>query len=147
MNLAQRIEADLKDAMKAKDEVVLSTLRLARTALKNKQIDVQHDLNDEEVVAILRTMVKQYRDALNDFVSAGRQDLAERQIQEIVVLERYLPAAMSETELEQICRDLIQEQAATAKDMGRVMGMVMKKVGGRADGQVVRAMIERLLSA
>lgn len=147
MTLFERIDADLKEAMKAKDEMVLSSLRMVRSALKNKQIEVQHDLSDEESLVVLRTMVKQYRDALEDFSASGRQDLVEKQTREISILEKYLPAAMPEAELTAICERMIAEQNATAKDMGRVMGLVMKEVNGRADGNTVRAIVQRLLSS
>ena len=147
MTLFERIDADLKDAMKTREEHLLSTLRLVRSALKNKQIEVQRDLTDEESLSIIRTMVKQYREALADFSSAGRQDLVEKQTQEISVLERYLPAAMPEAELTAICQRVIAEQKATMKDMGRVIGLVVKEVNGRADGNMVRAIVQRLLSS
>jgi uncharacterized protein YqeY len=145
MSILERIDADLKEAMKAKNEPVLSTLRMVRSALKNKQIEVQHEPTEDEAVAVIRTMVKQYRDALADFSSAGRQDLVEKQTQEISVLERYLPAAMPEAELTTICERIIKEQNATMKDMGKIMGLVMKEVNGRADGNTVRAIVQKLL--
>lgn len=147
MTILERIDADLKEAMKAKNETVLSTLRLVRSALKNKQIEAQHELGDDESVGVIRTMVKQYRDALADFASAGRQDLADKQTQEISVLEQYLPAAMPEAQLTEICERIIKEQHATPKDMGRVMGLIMKEVDGRADGNSVRAIVQKLLSS
>jgi uncharacterized protein YqeY len=145
MSTIERIDADLKEAMKAKNEMVLSTLRMVRSALKNKQIEAMHELSDDETVAVIRTMVKQYRDALEDFSSAGRQDLVEKQTQEIVLLEKYLPAAMPEAELTAICERIIKEQNATLKDMGKIMGLIMKEVNGRADGNMVRAIVQKLL--
>lgn len=147
MTILERVDADLKEAMKAKNEPVLSTLRLVRSAFKNKQIDVQRDLTDEESLGVIRTMVKQYRDALADFASAGRQDLVDKQTREIGILETYLPAAMPEAELEAICAKVIGEQNATMKDMGRVMGLIMKEVDGRADGNTVRTIVQKLLSS
>ena len=146
MTILERIEADFKEAMKTKDELALSVLRLVRTSLKNKQIDAQHELSEEEALGVVRTMVKQYRDALADFTSAGRQDLAEKQEQEIALLEQYLPAAMPEAELQAICERVIRDMNATPKDMGKVMGAVMKEVQGRADGNAVRAIVQRLFS-
>lgn len=145
MNTTERIDADLKEAMKAKDELSLSTLRMVRSAVKNKQIDTQQELTDDDVVAVIRTMVKQYRDALADFSASGRQDLVDKQTAEIALLERYLPAAMPEAELTTICERIIKEQNATVKDMGKIMGLVMKEVNGRADGNTVRAIVQKLL--
>ncbi|MFA5935878.1 MAG: GatB/YqeY domain-containing protein [Patescibacteria group bacterium] len=146
MTILEQIDVELKEAMKAKNESVLSTLRMVRSALKNKQIDVQHDLSDDEVVAVIRTMAKQYRDALADFTAAGRQDLVDKQTEEIVLLERFLPAAMPEAELAAVCERIIKEQNATMKDMGKIMGLVMKEVDGRADGTTVRNIVQKLLS-
>src|ERR1700750_1616824 len=147
MTTLERIEADLKEAMKARNEQELSTLRLIRSALKNKQIDLGHVPTDEETMAVLKTTLKQYQDALVDFEKAGRDDLAERQKAELVVVKRYLPEAMPEAELEQIVKDVIASSGATsAGDVGKVMGAAMKQVAGRADGNVVRAIAMRLLS-
>lgn len=144
--LAERIDQDVKEAMKAKNEVVLSTLRMVRSALKNKQIDmVGKEMTDDDAVAVLRTMVKQYKDALNDFTTAGRTDLAEKQKAEIELLERYVPAPMPDSEIETLCIAAIAEMGATQKDMGKVMGSVMKQIAGRADGNTVRAILQKHL--
>jgi uncharacterized protein YqeY len=147
MNLTERISHDLTQAMKSKSELELAVLRLVRTAIKNKEIDLMHALSDDEVQAVIRTMIKQGKDALADFTSAGRQDLTERQTGEISILERYLPAAMPLGELEEICRKAIADLGASSpSDAGKAMGAVMKVVGGRADGSSVRAIVQGLLS-
>ncbi len=143
--LSTRIEADTKEAMKAKQEAVVSALRLVRSVIKNKQIELSHELSDEEATAVLRTLVKQYKDALADFTSAGRTDLVERQTAEIELLERYLPAGLSAAEIDALVQGSVAELRATVKDAGRVMGVVMKEVAGRADGNAVRASVERVL--
>ncbi|MEK7655774.1 MAG: GatB/YqeY domain-containing protein [Patescibacteria group bacterium] len=145
MLLYERIEQDLVQAMKAKDELTLSALRLVRSSLKNKQIELQHALSDEESEAVIRSMVKQYRDALSDFTKAGRDDLASRQRLEIGVLSKYLPAALSDEEVEAVAKRVIEEDKATSADIGKVMGRVMKELGGRVDGNTVRAIVQRLL--
>lgn len=147
MPLVYQIDLDLKEAMRNKEEQRLSTLRMLRASLKNKQIELQHELGDDEVAAVIRTMVKQYRDAVNDFEKAGRNDLADRQQQEITILEAYLPAAMPEAEIETIAKKIIDASQATAKDLGKVMGAVMKEVAGRADGNTVRAIVQRMLTS
>ena len=141
MSILKRIDADFKEAMKAKDELALSVLRLVRTALKNKQIDVGHEVTEDEALQVLRTMIKQYQDAISDFANAGRQDLVDRQQREIDLIARYLPPPMSRAELERIVIDAIQ--AAGATDIGRAMGAVMKAVNGQADGKDVRAIVEK----
>lgn len=147
MTIIERIDTDLKQAMKHKNELELSTLRLVRSALKNKQIDLGHAPTDDETQVVLKTLVKQYQDALTDFEKAGRSDLASRQRSELEVVKRYLPAAMPAEELEKIVRDAIATAGASApSDIGKVMGVAMKAVAGRADGNAVREIAQRLLA-
>ena len=143
MTLVQTVDTDFKEAMKAKEEVRLSTLRMLRSALKNEQIDLQHGLNGQEAMAVIKTMMKQYQDALNDFMNAGRTDLADRQQKELDILAMYLPPALSREELEAIVKDAVQSSGVT--DAGKAMGIAMKAVAGRADGTDVRAIVEALL--
>ncbi len=143
MTLVQTVDTDFKEAMKAKEGVRLSTLRMLRSALKNKQIDLQHELTDQEAMAVIKTMMKQYQDALNDFMNAGRTDLADRQQKELDILATYLPPALSREELEAIVKDAVQSSGVT--DAGKAMGIAMKAVAGRADGTDVRAIVEALL--
>ncbi|MDP3793485.1 MAG: GatB/YqeY domain-containing protein [Candidatus Uhrbacteria bacterium] len=144
MTILEQIDHDFKEAMKAKDEGALSTLRLMRTALKNKQIEVQHDLTEPETTAVLKTMLKQYQDALQDFMTAGRQDLVIRQQQEIDLISGYLPPALSNAELERIVSEAVNTSGI--KETGRAMGVAMKAVGGQADGAEVRKIVEKILS-
>ncbi len=145
MTIHQQIEEDLKAAMKAHDELRLSTLRLVRSAFKNKEIDSGKELSDQDAVAVMRTMLKQYKDALNDFTTAGRTDLAERQTKEIGIIEGYLPQQMGEAQVEEVCKSVIGEMNATLSDAGKVMGAVMKRLAGQADGAMVKQVVERLL--
>lgn len=144
MTVLERVDADFKQAMKSKDELALSVLRLVRTALKNKQIELMRELKDEDAHAVLKTMIKQYQDAVSDFQSAGRQDLVERQQKEIDLISTYLPPAMAPEELEKIVKEAVTASGAT--DMGKAMGAAMKAVAGRADGNEVRAIVQRILS-
>jgi uncharacterized protein YqeY len=144
MTILQQIDQDLKEAMKAKDELTLSVLRMVRTSLKNRQIDLQRELMEAEVTAVLKTMIKQYQDALSDFSNAGRQDLVDRQQKEIDLIAHYLPPAMPVEELEAIVREAVSASGAT--DVGKAMGAAMKAVNSRADGSEVRRIVERLLS-
>lgn len=148
MSIIQQIDTELKEAMKSKSEFELATLRLVKTALKNKQIELMHELSDEDAQAVIKSMVKQGKDALVDFTGAGRQDLMERQAKELAFLEKFLPAAMSETELEEICKKAIAEVGATsAADMGKAMGAAMKLAAGKADGNAVKSIVQKLLSS
>lgn len=144
MTVLERVEVDFKQAMRSKDELGLSVLRLVRSALKNKQIELIRDLKDEDVYAVMKTMIKQYQDALIDFQSAGRQDLVERQQKEIDIIAQYLPPSMPTEELEKIVVEAVKSSGAT--DMGKAMGAAMKVVAGRADGNEVRAIVQRLFS-
>jgi uncharacterized protein YqeY len=144
MTTIERIEQDFKEAMKARDEFRVSVLRLVRTALKNKQIDLMHELSDAEALAVLKTMVKQYQDAMNDFQNAGRMDLVEKQQKEIDAINIYLPEKMSADELEKIVAGAVAGMSKA--DMGKAMGAAMKAVDGRADGNEVRAIVQRLLA-
>jgi hypothetical protein len=146
MTLLEQIEFDTKEAMKAKAEAKLSTLRMLRSALKNKQIDTDHPMTEDEVLAVVKTTVKQYKDALNDFESAGRTDLAEKQKSEIEQLEAYLPAQMFDADIDAIVKRIVTEQNATQKDMGKLMGVVMKEIAGRADGTRVKEALQRALT-
>lgn len=141
MTTLEQIEIDFKEAMKAKDELALSVLRLVRTALKNKQIDLGHATDQAETEAVLRYMIKQYQDALTDFSSAGRHDLVERQQKEIDLIARYLPPPMSQEALQKIVYQAIEASQVT--EVGRAMGVAMKAVDGRADGKDVRSLVER----
>ncbi len=144
MTIIERIEQDFKEAMKAKDELKVSVMRMVRTALKNKQIDLMHELSDDEAQGVLKTMVKQYQDALSDFQGAGRQDLVEKQQKEIDLIAAYLPAKLPTEEVEKIVAEAIKGFAAG--DMGKAMGVAMKAVDGRADGNEVRTIVQRLLA-
>lgn len=140
MTILERIDANFKEAMKTKDELALSVLRLVRTALKNKQIDLGHVPDQAETEQVLRTMIKQYQDALADFSSAGRQDLVERQQKEIDLIALYLPPPLSSEDLRKIVYEALA--ASDIKEVGRAMGVAMKAVSGRADAKDVRPLVE-----
>lgn len=146
MTLSERIAADMKEAMKSKNNATLSTLRLLRSAMKNKQIDVQHELSDEEVLLVVKAQVKQLNDSLESFTAAGREELAQGARIELKVLENYLPAQMSEDVLVTLVQKVIDETGASGKqDMGKVMGTAVKAAAGAADGARIKAIMERLL--
>ncbi len=134
MSLKNRIQDDMKAAMKSGDKARLGVIRLLAAAIKQKEVDERITLDDAALLAIIEKQVKQRRDSVSQFEAGGRADLAEAEKAEITVLEGYLPARLSETELEQIIADAIATTAAAGpKDMGKVMGAVKSKVAGRAD--------------
>ncbi len=148
MTIVETINADLISAMKQKDELELSTLRLVRSALKNKEIDQGKALEDADVIAVIKTMKKQFEDALADFVKGNRSDLIEKQQKEIAIVARYLPAGMPAEQIEKIVREQIAAVGATSpSDVGKVMGPAMKALAGGADGNQVREIVTRLLTA
>ncbi|ASS76092.1 aspartyl-tRNA amidotransferase [Tumebacillus algifaecis] len=143
MSLTERLSNDMKQAMKDKDKVRLSVIRMVRTAIKNAEIDSKITLSDDEVIAVLNRELKQRRDSLQAFESAGRQDLIDDVKQEIVVLMDYLPAQLSEDEVRAIVKEVIAETgAAGKKDMGKLMSALMPKVKGRADGKLVNQVVQ-----
>ncbi|TCP53315.1 hypothetical protein EV586_10648 [Tumebacillus sp. BK434] len=143
MSLTERLTNEMKQAMKDKDKVRLSVIRMVRTAIKNAEIDSKTTLSDDDVIAVLNRELKQRRDSLQAFESAGRQDLIDDVNQEIAVLMDYLPAQMSEDEVRAIVKEVIAETgAAGKKDMGKVMSALMPKVKGRADGKLVNQVVQ-----
>lgn len=146
--LIEQISNDLKEAMKAKDADTLSTLRMLKSAVKNKEIDAQKDLTDEEVLAIIKMQVKQLREAGDLAKTADRPESVEAAEREIALLEKYLPVQMDDVTLRQVVKDALEVAGATGKaDTGKAMGAAMKAVGGRADGLRVKTVVESLLAA
>lgn len=146
MDLSQRLNEDMKQAMKSQDKFKLSTIRMVRSAIKNVEIDAKRTLNDDEVLEILGREIKQRKDALQEFENASRFDLVDNVKAEIDILSKYLPAQLSEEEIQVIVRETIQETGATSKaDMGKVMGALMPKVKGLADGKLVNAIVQQNL--
>lgn len=146
MNLLDRIDEDLKRAMKEKEEQALSTLRMVRSALKNKQIELMRDLKEDDVLTVLQSQVKQIAEAIEGAIKAGRDDLKAKAEAELAVIKKYLPPELSSEELEAAVKEVIDDMKATAKDMGKVMGVVMQKVKGRVDGSKVKETVQKLLS-
>lgn len=150
MSLQKRIDEDLKDAMRAKDAGRLSVLRLLKAALKNAAIEkvgADGELNDADAIAVIRKQVKQRQDSIESFEKGGRAELAEKEKAEIVVLNQYLPQAMSAAELQTIVADTIREVGATSRaQMGAVMKALQPKIAGRADGKTLSMEVSRQLS-
>jgi hypothetical protein len=149
MTFLERIEQDLKAAMKNKDAERLSTLRMVKTAVKNREIDKMAALTDEEAIKLLQSLVKQRRDSIEQYQKAGRTELAEKEAAEIKVIEEYLPAALDEAAITKIVEETIQETgASSAKEMGSVMKAVMAKLAGQTvDGKVVNQIVRAKLGA
>ncbi len=147
MNTKEKLTADLKDAMRARDTLRKRVLRLALASIKNAEIEKQAELSEAEVVKVLQKEVKERRDTIEGAQKAGRDDLVAEAEAEIAVLETYLPQQLSEAELEALVRGTIAEVgAASMREMGKVMSAIMPKVQGRADGKAVSQMVRKLLT-
>jgi uncharacterized protein YqeY len=146
MNLSERLNEDMKQAMKSQDKFKLSTIRMVRATIKNLEIDLKRTLNDNEVLDILSREIKQRKDALQEFEKAGRNDLADKVKAEADLLTVYLPKQLNEEEIKVIVQQTIQETGASSKaDIGKVMGALMPKVKGLADGKLVNQAVQQLL--
>ena len=149
MSIVDRITQDMTLAMKAREELKLSTLRMMKSALKNKEIDKRAPLDDKEALAVLSTMIKQRKDSIDAFTKGGRQQLADKEQAEIEIIESYMPKSLGEDEIVAAVKATIAEMGSpTMKDMGTVMKNTMAKFGGaRVDGKVVSETVKRELSA
>ena len=147
MTLAEQVEKDLVAAMKAREELRLSVLRMAKTALKNKQIEVGKPLSDDQAIAVLRTLLKQRRDSVEQFRKGGREDLATKEEAETEILQAYLPAEASDEDINAAVAAAIAETgAAGPQDLGKAMKAAMAKLAGKnADGKRVNQMVRAKL--
>lgn len=146
MNLSERLNEDMKQAMRSKDKFKLSTIRMVRATIKNLEIDLKRTLDDNEVLDILSREIKQRKDALQEFEKAGRDDLTAPLAEEIKIIAEYLPEQLSEEEIKVIVQQTIQETGASSKaDIGKVMSALMPKVKGLADGKLVNQAVQQLL--
>ena len=146
MGLKERIQADMQTAAKEKNSLALSALRMALAAIKNKEIEARGEIGEDSILKVLATMVKQRKESIDLFRRGGREDLAGKEAAEIVVLEAYLPKALSDAEIETLAREAVGAAGAKSPgDMGRVMKELMPKVAGRADGKTVNEIVRRLL--
>ena len=149
MTLRDRLMEDMKQAMKDKEagKLKLSVIRMVRSAAKNVEIDRHKELDDNELLEVVAKEVKMRRDSLDEFRKAGRPELLATLEQEIAILMEYLPEQMSEAEVRTLVIQAVADaQAASAKDMGKVMALLMPKVKGRADGKLVNSIVKELLS-
>ena len=146
MALKDRITEDMKSAMRAGEKERLGTIRLALAAIKQREVDERISLDDAQVLAVLEKMIKQRREAITQFESGGRADLVAKETAEIAVLQTYLPAQMSDAEVDALIAEAIAATGATTmKDMGKVMAAVKPKAQGRADMGAVSARIKQKL--
>jgi uncharacterized protein YqeY len=150
MTLQQRVDSDLKEAMRAKDATKLGVLRMLKSALKYAAIaksGAEAELSDAEAVQVIRKQAKQRQDSIESFEKGGRAELADKEKEELAILNTYLPQGMSSDELAKVVRETIAELGATSKaQMGAVMKALQAKVGGRADGKTLSSEVQKQLS-
>ncbi|HZG60563.1 MAG TPA: GatB/YqeY domain-containing protein [Anoxybacillus sp.] len=148
MSLLERLNNDMKQAMKNKEKEKLSVIRMVKAALQNEAIKLgKSQLSEDEELTVLSRELKQRKDSLQEFENAGRSDLVEKVKTEIQILELYMPKQLSEEELVQLIKETIAEVGASSKaDMGKVMGAIMPKVKGKADGSLVNKLVMQHLS-
>ena len=146
--LKQRIQDDVKSAMRAKDKERLGVLRMTTAAIKQREIDERTSLDDAGILSVLDKMIKQRRDALGQFTAAGRNDLADQEAFEIAVLDEYMPTALTETELNTLIETALTKVGASSlRDMGNVMKLLSPEVRGRADMGAVSGRVKERLSS
>jgi uncharacterized protein YqeY len=148
MSISEKIQKDMVEAMKARSELRLSTLRMVKSALKNKEIDKRAALDEKEEMQVLSTLIKQRKDSAEQFANGNRPELAKKELDEIVIIEEYLPKAVGEAEINAAVAATIAEMGSpTMKDMGSVMKNTMAKLAGaRVDGKLVSEAVKKALS-
>ena len=147
MTLLEQITADMTSAMKSQDKFTLSVLRMLKSALQMEKISKMHDLNDDEVVAVVKRQVKQRKDSISEYEKFNKTEEVENLNKEIEVMSKYLPAELSEEELSKVIEEAFNEvKPESVKDMGKVMKYVTEKVGNRADMGTVSKMVKERLS-
>lgn len=146
MNLNEQINQDFIEAMKLKEVLILSTLRMLKSTIKNREIEAGHVLSDQETGEVVAKSVKQRRESIVEYQKGNRQDLVKKEESEIRILEKYLPKQMDEAEILKIVEKAIQSiNASGLTDTGKVMGVIMPKLKGKADGSLVSKLVKEKL--
>lgn len=146
MTILAIIESDLKDAIKSKNELLSSTLRMLKSDIMYEKTKGTEDLTDEKIIEVLTRSVKRRKEAITEYEKAGRNDLADKEKKELEIIMKYLPQQMSESEIASYIDKIITSMGTiTKKDIGKVMGQVMKDLKGKADGQLVKQIVQNKL--
>ena len=146
MSFQQKLDDDLKGAIKSSDRLKTSVLRMVKAAIKNRQVEKNRELSEEEIISVLSTLSKQRRESIDLFSKGGREDLADKEKQELSILQSYLPGQLTQEELDRLIVESIEESSAEGtKDIGKVMRLLMPKVKGAADGKAVNQRVKELL--
>ena len=147
MSLEERLVEEMKGAMKSNEKLRLSTIRMIRSAIKNKEIELRKPLDDEEIQKVIQGMVRKGEESVEQFKLGGRMDLVEKESKEIEILKSFLPQSLAHEEILKIIDQTIEEtQSNSLKDLGKVMKSVMPKLQGKADGKLVNQLVKERLS-
>jgi len=147
MLLKEKIDKDLKEALRNKDQRRLSCLRMLKSAIKNREKDLRRELKEEEIISVISSLVKRGRDSIEEFKKGGREDLIQKEQEELNILYEYLPKQLSPEQIEKELKEIILQVGAKGpKDLGKVMKVAMKKMAGKAQGKEVNEIARRLLS-
>jgi hypothetical protein len=147
MSLEERLNEEMKQAMKSRDKLRLSTIRMIRSAVKNREIEQRKKLDDDDIAKVIQGMVRKGEESVDQFQIGGRQDLVEKEKKEIEILKSFLPQPISHEEILRIIDQSIEEtQASSMKDLGKVMKSIMPKLGGKADGKLINQLVKERLS-
>jgi uncharacterized protein len=147
VELKAQLTEDLRSAMRSGDKLRTSVIRLLTALIKNREVEKRGPLTDAEVIQAVSASCKQRQEAIEQYRQGGRQDLVDKETAELAILQSYLPAALSPDELQTLVREAIRDsQAASPREMGKVMALLMPKVTGRADGKIVSALVREMLS-
>lgn len=147
MSLKEKLSEDMKAAMRAKESDKLATIRLINAAIKQREVDERIELGDDQVLSVIEKMIKQRKDSITQFEAGGRQDLADKEKAEIVVLAAYMPAQMSDAEVQaEVAAAIAQSGASGPQDMGKVMAVLKPKLAGRADMTAVSGLVKSALA-
>lgn len=143
-----RIDEQFREALKSKDKKRISTLRMLRSGIKNKEIEKKpKELKESDIIDVISKLVKQHKESIQQFEKGGREDLVKKEQEELKILQEFLPKQLTEEEIKDMVQDVITEvNASGKKDMGLVMGKIMPKVKGRADGKIVSGIVSEMLS-
>ena len=147
MSLKEKLSEDMKAAMRAKESEKLATIRLINAAIKQREVDERIELGDDQVLSVIEKMIKQRKDSITQFEAGGRQDLADKEKSEITVLAAYMPAQMSDAEVQaEVAAVVVQSGASGPQDMGKVMAVLKPKLAGRADMTAVSGLVKAALA-
>jgi uncharacterized protein YqeY len=148
ISLNESLDQAFKKAIKGQQQTVLSTLRMLKTAVRHKEVELKHPLGEAELLAVINSQAKQRRDSITEYTKAGRPDLASKEEEELSVLLSFLPAQLNPEEVEaEVVRIIAQVGASTPKDLGKVMKTAMAELAGKTDGKVVQEIVRRRLGA